>query len=204
MTEIEKKSPGPHTEEGKQRSSQNSLKHGLFSTKSFLLAGESQEEFDRFLYRYNREHQPKGTTEEDLVIHLAQTEWRRRRIPALEADSIEKSLESGDPERKFMHTYSIYDQRFARIIQTTLKTLTDLQAKRKKDAALYFRIAVILYNYNKTNNIPWNPADDGFVFSARLLDSQLTLANRLRTASKGCTHFATDDEIDLFIAKDVI
>ena len=38
-------STGPRTEEGKARSSQNSLKHGAFS-KSILLPGESQEEFD--------------------------------------------------------------------------------------------------------------------------------------------------------------
>ena len=204
MTESDHKSPGPRTEEGKQRSSQNSLKHGVFSTKSFLLAGESQEEFDRLLYRYNREHNPKGPTEEDLVRHLAHTEWRRRRIPALEADSIEKSLDSADAERRFMHTYSIYDQRFNRILQTTLKTLEERQAKRKQESALHFRIAIVLYKYSKTENIPWNPADDGFVFSPELLDRQLSLADRIGKANKAGTHFATNDEVDLFIAKDIM
>jgi hypothetical protein len=201
MTELENQSTGPRTEEGKQRSSQNALKHGLFATKSFLLPGESQEEFDKLLYRYHREYQPKGATEEDLVLHLAHTEWRRRRIPILEADSIEISLESGDAERKFMHTYSIYDQRFNRILQSTLKTLGEIQARRKKENAVHFRIAVILYSYNKTNNIPWNPADDEFVFSPALLDRQLSLANRIREANTEDIHLATDDEIDAFIAK---
>ena len=204
MTESENKSTGPRTPEGQQRSSRNSLKHGLFSTKSFLLPGESQEDFDRLLYRYNREHNPKGPTEEDLVRHLAHTEWRRRRIPALEADSIEKSLDSADAERRFMHTYSIYDQRFNRIIQSTLKTLGELQARRKKESAVNFRIAIILYNYNKTNNIPWNPADDRFVFSPALLDRQLTLVDRIKNANTNGTHFATDDEVDAFIAKDAM
>jgi hypothetical protein len=104
MTESDHHSTGPRTPEGKDRSSQNSLKHAMFATKSFLLPGESQEEFDKLQYRYKRDHNPKGATEEDLVRQLADTEWRRRRIPVLEADSIEKSLESGDPERKFMHT----------------------------------------------------------------------------------------------------
>ena len=203
MTESENHKPGPRTPEGQQRSSQNSFKHGLFA-KSFLLPGESQEEFDRLLYRYNREHNPKGPTEEDLVRHLAHTEWRRRRIPALEADSIEKSLDSSDAERRFMHTYSIYDQRFNRILQTTLKTLEERQAKRKQESALHFRIAIVLYKYNKTENIPWHPADDGFVFSPELLDRQLSLADRIRKANKAGTHFATNDEVDVFIAKDIM
>ena len=82
MTDNENHSTGPRTEEGKQRSSQNAITHAMFSTKTFLLAGENQEDVDRLLYHYTREHNPKGQTEEDLVRHLAQTEWRRRRIPS--------------------------------------------------------------------------------------------------------------------------
>ena len=201
MTENENKLGGPRTEEGKQRSSQNAIKHGLFSL-FFLLPGESQDEYDRHLYRYNKEYQPKGATEEDLVRHLAQTEWRRRRIPALEADSILKSLESGDAERKFMNTYSIYDQRFNRIVESTIKTLTDIQAKRKRLNALHFRVAIIVYKYNNSKNIPWNPADDGFVFSRSHLDRRLNLVDTVREANKTGGHFATDDEMDTFISQD--
>jgi hypothetical protein len=58
--------------------------------------------------------------------------------------------------------------------------------------------------HNKTHDIPWNPADDGFVFSPQLLHRQLDLADRLQAASRGGSHFATDDEIDAFIAKDIM
>jgi hypothetical protein len=203
MTELENQSTGPRTEEGKQRSSQNSLKHGLFA-RTLLIAGESQEEYDRHLYRYQREHNPKTPTEEDLVRHLAQTEWRRRRIPVLEADAIGQSLESGDAGRAFMNTYSIYDQRFNRMIQSTLKTLADLQARRKKQTALQFRIACIIHNYKKKQNIPWNPADNGFVFSAGLIDRQASLADAIKEANDTNRVFATDTEIDAFIAQDIM
>ena len=103
-----------------------------------------------------------------------------------------------------MHTYSIYDQRFLRLIQSTLKTLLELQAKRKKETAIHFRIAVVLYKYNKTNYIPWNPADDGFVFSTDLLGRQLSILDRIVEANDKNRAFATDDEIDAFIAKDVL
>src|SRR3974390_2454728 len=38
-------STGPRTEEGKARSSQNALKHGLTSNKSLLLPDEDEEKF---------------------------------------------------------------------------------------------------------------------------------------------------------------
>ena len=202
MTETENK-PGPHTEAGKERSSQNSLKHGPFA-RSILIAGETQDDYDRHLYRYQREHNPKTPTEEDLVRHIAETEWRRRRIPRLEAHAIEQALEAADPEPKFMNTYSIYDQRFNRMVQSTLKTLAEIQARRKRETAVNFRIALILHKYNKTNDIPWNPADDGFVFSTALLDRQLTLLDAIRKANDLDHSFATDDEMDAFIAKDAM
>ncbi len=203
MTESHNQT-GPRTEEGKQISSQNAFKHGLFSTKVFLLPGESQEEYDKLIYRYTREYNPKGVTEEDLVNYLAQTEWRRRRIPSLEHDAIMRSLESGDGERKFLHTYSIYEQRFTRAIQATLKTLSDHQAERRRGAAVRFRIAIILYKYNKAHNIPWDPAEDGFVFSTSLLHKRLDLADRCQEANYRADHFATDDEIDIFIAQPIM
>ncbi len=97
-----------------------------------------------------------------MVRHLAETEWRRRRIPALEAGSLEKSLESGDSERKFLNTYSIYEQRFNRLVRSTLKTLGELQAARKKQTAIEFRLACIFRKYHQANNLPWNPADHVF------------------------------------------
>jgi len=103
-----------------------------------------------------------------------------------------------------MHTYSIYDQRFNRMIQSTLKTLAEIQAKRKRETAVHFRIACILYTYNKENQIAWDPADDGFVFSSALLDRKMNLLCRFGNANKGCNDHATDDEIDAFMAKDIM
>jgi len=203
MTENENKLGGPRTEEGKQRSSQNAIKHRLFAL-NFLLPGESQDEYDRHLYRYHKEYNPKQATEEDLVRQLAETEWRRRRIPFLEADSILKSIESGDAERKFMNTYSIYDQRFNRMFLNILKTLNDLQGKRKRETGVHFRLACILYKNNQRDNIPWNPADDGFVFSSELLGQRLNLLDRMAKGVKEGPDFATNDEINAFMAKDVL
>ena len=64
------RSTGPKTDEGKLRSSKNSLKHGLFS-KFALVAGESMEDFEALHDTYKNDHQPRTSTEETLVHTLA-------------------------------------------------------------------------------------------------------------------------------------
>jgi hypothetical protein len=82
------KSKGPTTTEGKARSSQNALKHGL--TAQFqVLPGESQEDFDALLESHQTLYQPSGAIEQDLVHTLAVTRWRLRRIPTLESNILE-------------------------------------------------------------------------------------------------------------------
>ena len=171
------RSTGPRTEEGKQRSSQNAITHGLFS-KMLLLPGESEEEFDKLLYHMKREYLPKGATEEELVLAMAQISWRRRRIPNLETRAVEKSLETGDIECKFLNTYGIYDQRLTRNFQSTLKTLKEHQAKRLTENSLKFRIAVMVHEYMKKKGIDWDPRKDGFVFSSEWLERQLALNDK--------------------------
>jgi hypothetical protein len=78
------KSTGPRTAEGKQRSAQNSFKHGLYS-KALVLPHECAAEFDELRAKLRAEHQPANTTEEILVDELAQHFWRLRRFRSLEA-----------------------------------------------------------------------------------------------------------------------
>ena len=126
----------------------------------------------------------------------------RRRIPALEARALDESLETGDIELKFMTTYGIYEQRLNRTFQLTLKTLKEAQAARIKARAQAFRVAIVVFNDHIKKNIPWNPADDGFVFSPQLLERQITLYNKILHADKTCDIKVTDDEMDLFFAND--
>ena len=77
-------STGPRTPEGKQRSSQNSFKHGLYS-KALVLPHECAADFDDLRANLRAEHQPASTTEEILVDELAQHFWRLRRFRSLEA-----------------------------------------------------------------------------------------------------------------------
>ena len=79
-----KKSTGPRTEEGKQRSSQNGLKHGLLA-RDAVMADEDPAEFDRQLQLLEENIFPKNAIEFALVRQIADAEWRIRRVARIEA-----------------------------------------------------------------------------------------------------------------------
>ena len=77
-------STGPRTGEGKQRSSQNALKHGL-RAKEPLIPGEDPDEFDRHSAEHIFQLHPDGILEENLVDQLIDLSWRLKRCGRLEA-----------------------------------------------------------------------------------------------------------------------
>jgi hypothetical protein len=79
-----RRSTGPKTPEGRAASSQNALKHGLYST-TVLLPGEDQTEFQALLDSFLAEHTPATPTESTLVQQMAAAVWRLRRISRYEA-----------------------------------------------------------------------------------------------------------------------
>ena len=91
------KSHGPTTPEGKARSSQNALKHGL--TAGFtLLPSESEPDFERLLEAHRNHHQPATALEEELVSNLAVTRWRLARVAAIETNLFDNELSRAEKE----------------------------------------------------------------------------------------------------------
>jgi len=92
---------GPRTERGKERSSKNSLKHGIFA-KVVLLRSERTGQFHALLQGFRDYFQPVGMPEEILIETLAISKWRSRRALNAEKAEIEreKSLNSRTIERK--------------------------------------------------------------------------------------------------------
>jgi hypothetical protein len=78
------KSHGPKTPEGKEASSQNSLKHGFTSRKTFILQTESFNEYKDFLAEHITIHQPVTAPEKELVDQMAIARWRIRRFVGAE------------------------------------------------------------------------------------------------------------------------
>ena len=77
-------STGPRTDEGKQRSSQNALKHGLRS-KHPIMPGEDPAEYQQKLDKLRADLRPLNALEEDLVEQIADTSWRLKRLSRIEA-----------------------------------------------------------------------------------------------------------------------
>ncbi|MBL8179963.1 MAG: hypothetical protein JNK48_35110 [Bryobacterales bacterium] len=73
------KSHGPVTAEGKERSSLNAVKHGVFSAH-VLLRGESQEDYWNLLHSYRDLYKPTDIIENGLIQDLADARWRIDRM----------------------------------------------------------------------------------------------------------------------------
>jgi hypothetical protein len=189
------RSTGPRTEAGKQRSSQNAIKHGAYAKKT-IIKGESEEEFIEFLAQYFEDFEPRGITEEELVFSLADNAWRRRRFSQLEGRAIEQALETGADPSRTLANYTLSEQRMKKTYDSTLKTLKEQQADRLKHNNLMWRVAVIMLDYFKRRNIDWDPAEDGFVFSKEDLERQLTFNKRADEAMSHSVYYTTTKEMD--------
>jgi len=64
------KSHGPRTAEGKERSSQNSFKHGFTAKKTILLQYENQQQLQKMQANYTVTYQPGSPVHEYLVSEM--------------------------------------------------------------------------------------------------------------------------------------
>ncbi len=81
------RSTGPRTDEGKQRSSQNALKHGLCA-KNPLIRGEDPDDFYRHGAQLEFQLRPANPVEEDLVEQIIDITWRLKRFARIESGVI--------------------------------------------------------------------------------------------------------------------
>ncbi len=93
------KSTGPRTEEGKERSSQNAVKHGMTSRRA-VLADEDPKVFLAHRISIHEDLRPMGELETTLANRIAAQLWRLARVPAIEAeliDALRPNLADGSP-----------------------------------------------------------------------------------------------------------
>ncbi len=108
------KSTGPKTEQGKENTGANALKHGLFSTSPVITNprfNESQEEYDLLKESLTQELKPSSTLQTHLVQKIVDSLWRYRRLINSEKSSIQQAANPNDQdafwamieEAKFKH-----------------------------------------------------------------------------------------------------
>jgi hypothetical protein len=81
-------STGPTTEEGKKRSRQNALRHGL-TAETVITALEDAEDYAAFEMAVTADYDAQSAVERELVLRLASLLWRLRRATAIEAGLFE-------------------------------------------------------------------------------------------------------------------
>jgi hypothetical protein len=157
------RSTGPRTAAGKQRSSMNALRHGL-TAASPVLPTEDPAAYQLHCRQFFDEYHPATPTETQLVQELADTSWRLNRVPLLEAD-----LLSQDPNPQTLipqlATLGLHYQRLSRQFQKVVDTLREIQSERRREQERDLKRAAALLELHKHKGIPYDPVQDGFVFS---------------------------------------
>ena len=77
-------STGPVTEEGKRRSRQNAVRHGL-TAETVIDALEDAEDYAAFEMAVAADYDAQSAVERELVLRLASLLWRLRRATAIES-----------------------------------------------------------------------------------------------------------------------
>ena len=81
-------STGPVTEDGKRRSRQNAVRHGL-TAETVITVLEDAEDYAAFEMAVTAEYDGQSAVERELVLRLASLLWRLRRATAIETGLFE-------------------------------------------------------------------------------------------------------------------
>jgi len=175
-----KHSTGPRTESGKRRSSLNALTHGL-TAQSAVLPSEDRAAYDLHRHALIEEHKPKTPTENILVKDIADTSWRLKRIPLLEAELFHRATNPPNEQAAIefdivdahhaLAWLSLHDTRLSRKLHKTIDKLRELQAERRQNERREIKRACGILEMHKHKGIPYDPSQDGFVFSKDQLEA---------------------------------
>jgi hypothetical protein len=76
-------STGPRTENGKQRASQNAVRHGL-TAETVIVPLEDADDYKSFEQAVTADYEAETAVERELVLRLASLLWRLRRATSIE------------------------------------------------------------------------------------------------------------------------
>ena len=174
-------STGPRTPEGKHRAALNAIRHGLTSQQN-VIPGEDPQVYQEFCRTLIADLRPKGALEEQLARTMADTQWRLNRCR-----SIEQIILAAEPDRdvfsrqavarfqrhqiESLNKFSMYEQRLTRTFQSTLKQFRELQAERVQRETQEKNDAAAILKHCRANQLPFDPAAHGFVFTTPQLDA---------------------------------
>src|ERR1700682_4067037 len=196
-------STGPKTEAGKHRSSLNAMRHGL-TGQTIVLPAEDLAAYNHFTQQTFDDLKPVGFLEKQFAQIIADTSWRLHRIPALENNLIALgfhehsnriSTEHPEPhaalviieamreQTRAVNAISVHGERLSRQLERTLKQLQTLQSQRRATEASQVREAAALLQMDQKQGLPYQPSEDGFVFSTAEIETFIRRHHRLKAAA---------------------
>jgi hypothetical protein len=127
------KSHGPTSQQGKQKSAQNSRKHGL-TAKMIRVTEEEMPEWESVYNHLFYEHKPFGETEGSLVEDMAYATWQVRAV----REAIGKyDIDTGNPEeRKRLELLHRYLRQHTRNLEKARAELREQQIVRQTKAEI--------------------------------------------------------------------
>jgi hypothetical protein len=193
------RSTGPQTPEGKNRSKLNAIRHNLTGQVAALTEPDRLA-FNAFSQDLVRDLDPRGAMELQLAHRIVSDSWRLNRASAVEDNLYALGHydgESADPENhaqiedafnaaetfakqaKTLQLLSLYEQRLNRTVQKNLALLKSLQVERKARRTAEMEEAKRLLHLSEMRNIPYQPGQDGFVFSVNEIHREIDIQRRL-------------------------
>jgi len=184
------KSCGPKTEAGKCKTRFNARCHDL-TGQILVLTEEQQPHFDRLKKAIVDEFVPATDHERSLVELYATFQWRLHRAAAVEEGMFSLALmediagnlqiensaahqaignaKTFRDQASAFNLLGIYGQRLLNQSQKVLKQLHETQQQRKQREEVDLDEAERLYHLNQMLELPFDPQENGFVFSAEQL-----------------------------------
>jgi predicted ribosome quality control (RQC) complex YloA/Tae2 family protein len=105
----------------------------------------------------------------------------------LSQSETEPALNNADAflrEAKQLQLLSLYEQRINRAIEKNMNQLRQLQTERKAARKLQMEQAMLLAQQSLIKGLPYNPVNDGFVYSTSEINREIDRTNRLNEARR--------------------
>jgi hypothetical protein len=197
-------STGPRTEAGKQRSSLNALRHGL-TGQTVVLPSDDLVAYKRHCQEFLDQYQPTNKLESHLTQTIADLSWRLNRIAAIETNMLTLGITEqsnsvdtqDDPVRnafamakafreqsQALANLSMYEHRLSNRFDKAVKQLRELQEERRQQVIWNMAEAAEQFQMHKAKGVPYNPLEDGFVFSERDIETYIQRQVRKNQANR--------------------
>ena len=208
--ENAQKSTGAKTPDGREASSRNAVKHGLFAADvtTYFRYPEEGQRYQRFIDGIVKDLAPVGDFETVLANRAADILFRLDMVRSAEfkayagvampVDSMEEQL---NKTKNPIALASLYDSRFQRAFSKTMEELRRVQQTRRDNELHALEELKSIAISHIQQNATFDPAKFGFVISRDLVFDHAHFANVKKLASFAAGTGVVEKKVVDYVAK---